>query len=98
MDPLGEGVFRNIKVIVHLKAKPEEGGIAEVGRKPQSSICRDAPIAMNDFVRTSRGDAEIPAKLILTDAHGLQKFLQEDFSRMYCGNLRHFVHVSNIFK
>jgi len=82
-----------IKVIVHLKAKPEGGEIAEVGRKAQSSICRDAPIAMNDFVHTSRGDAEIPAELILTDAMGSRN----SFKRISPGCIAGIFVISSTF-
>ena len=43
-------ILSNIKFVIHLQAKPELRGHAEVSCKSQSSICRNATFFKNDFI------------------------------------------------
>nr|VFK46611.1 MAG: hypothetical protein BECKSD772E_GA0070983_10772 [Candidatus Kentron sp. SD] len=43
-------VGSDIEIVVHLKPKPEVGGVAEVAREPKGRIGRDGALAAHDLV------------------------------------------------
>jgi hypothetical protein len=89
LDAGSQDVLGNIEIVVHLKAQPETGRISEVPGEPERRIGSDTAPPVYDFVDSSRGNAQIIAKLILADAQRLEKLLIENLARMYWGYLAH---------
>jgi hypothetical protein len=90
VDLASEGILGNIEVIIHLESQPERSRVAEEGREAKSSICRYAALTVDYLVDSARGDTKLSSELVLADAHGLQEFLQQDFSRVYWWYLLHY--------
>jgi len=77
---LAKGIFRDIKIVIHLQAQPELRGHLEIARQSQRRIGGDAASALDDFIDAPSWNAEGQRQLILTQLHGLQKLLQQDFA------------------
>ena len=72
----------NIQIVVHLKSKPETGGIAEVARQSECSVSRDAASPVYDLVDPARRHVQIVAQPVLAEAKRLHEFLKKDCARM----------------
>lgn len=75
LDAGGQDVLGNIEIVVHLEPQPETGRSSEVSGESECRIGRDTASRVHDLVDSSRGNAQILAKLILADAQRLEKFL-----------------------
>jgi len=53
--PCGQCIVSYVQIKVHLEAKPETGGIAEILRQPQSRIGCNSPFAVDDLVDPATG-------------------------------------------
>lgn len=81
------------KVKVALKIEPELRGDAKVASETQRSVCRDAPVAMNNFVDPPGRDADVLRQAVLRNAHRLEELLHKDLARVDRGYLS-LAHVS----
>ena len=100
LDAGRQVVLGNVEIIVHLETQPETGRISEVPGESERGVGRDAAPPVHDFIDSTRGDAQIIAKLILADSQRLQKFLIEDFARVYWRDPTHdspLVVVDNLY-
>ncbi len=75
LDAGRQVVLGNVEIVVHLETQPETGRISEIPGESERRVCRDTASPVHDFVDSSRGDAQIIAKLILADAQRLEKLL-----------------------
>jgi len=89
VDPCGQCIVSYVQIKVHLKAKPETGGVAEILRQPQSRIGCNSPFAVDDLVDSARGNPKVFAKPILTYGQRLEELLFQNLARMYGRNLLH---------
>ena len=81
----------NIEVVVHLKAKPEAGGIPKEACEPKGGVSGDATPAMHDLVDPARRDVQFVAQLVLAEAERLHELFQQNLARM---DWRYLLHRS----
>jgi hypothetical protein len=83
IQPIGEGLFRDNKVIMGLQIHPTLGICAEKPGQSQRGICGNRPFSGNDFSNASLGHPDGLGESVLGDIHGLEEILQQDFAGMH---------------
>ena len=81
-------ISHHVKLIGDLAVEPEFRAVAEIGGKTHRRISGNAALSGNDALNPTLGHAGAQRQARLAQAHGLQKFLIQDFARM---NGRHAV-------
>ena len=66
------------QVVVSLQSHPELFRGAQGTGKPESGICCDGTIAVDDFIDASRWNAHGTSEAILADAHWIKKLFKQD--------------------
>lgn len=80
------GELKSVKLVAHLAVQPELGAVAEVGGKADGRISRDASLACDDGLDAALRDTRVERQPRLTQIHGLQEVLKQNFSRMDGGH------------
>jgi hypothetical protein len=82
-DRIRQFILDNIKIIVGLQPEPVLGRHIKKSRKPQSSISRNPPPAINNFIYPAGGHPYAYGKPVLAHAERFKKLLQQNFTRVY---------------
>lgn len=105
IDFLKGFVAQGFEIKMGLEIEPEFGRHVEINPEPHGGIGRDTTQSMNDFVDATWRDVGAFGQFVLTDAHGVQKFLLEDlagmewrkfFSHDYLSMIIHKSHIFSI--
>ena len=88
IDPVTRFVLGRLDLVLHLQAQPEVDGVAEVTCQPHRRVGGDGAFAPDDLADSHGRDAKVFGEPILTDSHGVEELLAQDFARV---NRRHDV-------
>ena len=81
-----QGIFRTIELIAHLQVHPESWGGAEVAGETHSSVGRDSPLPVDDFIDTTGRNADSDGELVLRNSKAFDEVFHEDFARVNRSN------------
>src|SRR2546426_12733410 len=81
-ESVSKSVRLRVELVVHWKPEPKLRRHAEVAGQTQRRIRRDSTLAQDNLIDSTRRNAQLLRKAILSQFHWLQEFLHEDLSRM----------------